>query len=83
MHSEERAETMAKYLESIQWTPRSISVAPDRPPLGDALAVEDRPFTEKEVRRAANQMRKGRACGEDGVPVEFWQARQSGSEVVE
>ena len=71
---EERAETIAKYLEETPWATRAVSVAPDRPPLGDVLAVDKHLFTAEEVHQAASQMRKGRSCGEDGVPVEFWQA---------
>ena len=72
--SSERADTMAIYLEKVQWAVRPCATIPDRPALGLDLPVDLGPIKKREVLRAAKKLKYGRACGTDGVPGELWRA---------
>jgi hypothetical protein len=37
-------------------------------------AEMDKPFTEEKVKNVINQMKKNKAAGPDGFPIEFYQA---------
>ena len=76
--SDRRAETMAQYLEQVQWAVRQTRAAPERPHLGEDLPVDMGPFTAQELRRAAKNLKSGRAAGCDGIPGEFWKAVAGG-----
>ncbi len=72
--SEERAETLAEYLESIQWAVRPASIV-ERPRQDNSpLPVLRGPITEPEVITAASALKNNRAVGLDDVPGEFWKA---------
>ena len=70
--SEERADTMAKHLETVQWAVRPVTVAPARPDIGCSLPVALSEFSLQEVRAAAKKLRTKRATGVDDIPAEFW-----------
>ena len=71
--SEERADTLAKYLEDIQWAVRPATLVNDHAgqPL---LPVELRAITLTELKEAVNAMKPNKVPGMDGHPVEFWKA---------
>jgi hypothetical protein len=70
--SESRAETMAAYLEQVQWKVRPATVI-DEPTLGPPLPVIELPFGELEVGASIRRMAKNKATGPDDVPAEYWQ----------
>ena len=72
--SEQRAQTMAEYLERVQRAIRPVAAAPQRAPPGPELPTDVGPIQAEEVTKAASQMKSNRACGDDGVPAEFWDA---------
>jgi hypothetical protein len=71
MSSEQRAETMAAYLEREQWRSRPAAAA-DGPALGPQLRVNLHDFSCKEVLWAIGKMANGKAPGPDDVPAEYW-----------
>ena len=72
--SEERAETLAEYLERVQWAVRSTSLNPYTSKLGPELPVDVGNISEHEVVKAGRQLRRGKASGVDEIPPEFWKA---------
>ena len=72
--AEERAETLAEYLENEQWRQRCIPEPPPQTALGQELPVNLGPVVKKEVQKAVEKMKSNKACGDDGVPPEFWRA---------
>lgn len=72
--TDRRAETLAAYLESVQWAVRPVTVALDRPPLNAELPLADLPVSEGEVVKAAQALKWNKAYGPDGLPGEFWKA---------
>ena len=69
--TEERAETFAEYLETVQWAV-SLAVLIDAPPLYNELPVSSSAITLDELRLALRKMKLGKAAGPDTHPVEFW-----------
>ena len=72
--SEHRADTMAAYLETVQWAVRPAQDLPDRPPLGPELPVPLGDFLESEVKSVVRKLIDNKACGQDGLPAEYWKA---------
>ena len=68
-----RADTLAKYLETVQWAVRPATLV-DKPSLFPPLPVRDDKFSMKELREGACALRDGKASGPDGQPVEYWKA---------
>ena len=66
-------QTLAKYLEDIQWAVRPVTLVNDHAgqPL---LPVELRAITLTELKEAVNAMKANKVPGMDGHPVEFWKA---------
>ena len=71
--SENRASTLAAYLQDVQWAVRPATLV-STSHLGDALPVNTDPVTEKELLAAIRGFKKGKACGPDDQPVELWRA---------
>jgi hypothetical protein len=71
--SDERAQTLATYLQEVQWAVRPATLI-DAPPLFAELPVERGPISLKELRLAIVALRDKKASGPDGCPVEFWKA---------
>ena len=71
--SESRAETMAAYLERVQWCVRPATVTAE-PLMGEVLPVKLEQFDPEEVRSVIQKLRSEKACGPDGVPAEYLKA---------
>ena len=67
--SEEKAETMAEYLEHIHWRARPAGCT-EAPPLGPTFNVNEDAFSAEEVKAAIRNMRNNRAAGVDDIPAE-------------
>ena len=72
--SEARAETIAEYLEKVQWAVRPTTAATSSASLGPELPVNMGQITEAEIVKAAGKLRWGKASGTDDLPPEFWKA---------
>ena len=75
VNSEERAETLAEYLEKVQWSDHFAEIMPrsDRA-FNTDLDIDLRPFNENELRMAVANFKRNKAPGGDAVPMEFWKA---------
>jgi hypothetical protein len=73
VESDQWADTMADYFETIQWRVRPAGLV-DGPSLGPQLPVLLSRFTAAEVDIVIQRLKKKRASGPDDVPAEFWQA---------
>ena len=69
--SELRAERFAKHLEEVQWKVRPAKLTDDAP-TADPMPVNLEAVTVKELRKAVNALKNGKAAGPDGTPVDFW-----------
>ena len=72
--SDNRADTMAAYLQKVQWAVRPCTAVPDRPALGPTLPICVAPISAPEVECAVRKLKDGKSFGEDGVPAEYWKA---------
>ena len=69
--TEARAETLADYLERVQWRVRPVNIQPDPPaPIHHRLPVDDGLFTQKELRLAISKLSSGKACRDGDAPIE-------------
>ena len=73
VESDQWADTMADYLEHVQWYVRPAGLV-DGPALGADLPVNVTSFSDMEVKAAVDKLKKEKASGPDDVPAEFWQA---------
>jgi len=69
--SEDRADTFAEYLETVQWAVRPATVVDDAP-LFSELPVRTSPITFSELLDAVKAFKPGKATGPDTHPVEYW-----------
>ena len=76
--SESRADTMAAYLETVQWRVRP-AMAVDAPVLGPALPVSLDSFSVEEVTKVIRKLRNEKAPGPDGIPAEYLKSLLSSS----
>ena len=58
--SDNRAETLAAYLETVQWRVRPASVV-DSPPLGNELPVPLGNFSADEIMKVLRKLRRGKS----------------------
>ena len=73
--SDLRAETMATYLEKVQWEVKFVNVeVPPMPVLGEKLPVNEDSILQIEVKAALKHLKAKRAAGNDEVPPELWKA---------
>ncbi len=72
--SEEGAETLAEYLEKVQWAVRPDAILPDRPSIWAPLPVNELPITTAEVQKAISKLKCKKACGIDDIPPECFKA---------
>ena len=72
--SECRAETLAEYLEKVQWAVRPTSLLDPGALSASTLNVNVGEVTIQEVARAVKSMKCGKACGPDDIPAEYWKA---------
>ena len=73
VESDKWSDTMAEYLESVQWQVRPPGLT-DGPLLGTKLPVRLDDFGEEEVAVVVKKLAKMKAAGPDGIPAEYWQA---------
>ena len=70
-----RAETLAEYLEKVQWAVHFADAVPQRTPAFETLRdIKLSSFTASELKEVVSKLKRDRAPGSDGVPAEFWQA---------
>ena len=67
------ADTMANYLEDIQWRIRPCGVI-EGPSFGQPLPVNDGDILQDEVRTTIKKLRRRKATGPDDLPAELLQA---------
>ena len=75
--SESRAETLAEYLEKVQWAKRPNIAVDSPPPLWELLQADCSPIRTKEVEYAVKKLKNGKACGADGIFAEHLKALAS------
>ena len=75
--SEFWADTMATYLEEVQWRVRPTGLV-DGPMRGPTLPVRLQQFSDEEVEHAINTLRRNKASGPDDIPAEYWQTLAEG-----
>ena len=71
VESNKRADTMADFLEQVQWKVRPADITLTEP-LGPTLLVNDGEFSTKEVGRVVQKLKWDKAGGPDGIPAEYW-----------
>ena len=69
--SEDKADTFAAYLESVQWAVRPASVT-DLAPISDDLPVNLGIITLEELLAAVRSFKAGKASVPDGHQMEYW-----------
>ena len=72
--SEQRAETLADYLQNVQWSVRPVSATFSQEVINENIHVEMGEISENEVVQAGQQLKRNRAPGPDDIPAEFWKA---------
>jgi len=73
--SDERAETFAKHLASVQWHVRPVTLIPDTlPPIAEPLGVSSLPFSSSELSKAIQRMSGGKATKRGDIPIEAFKA---------
>ena len=73
VESDQRAETLANYFESVQWAPRATT-EPLHSTCDDPLLVSNISISEAEVVESVKSLKRRKAAGSDGIPPEFWKA---------
>ena len=79
INSSERADTFAKYLESVQWAVRPLATVTDAPPLFDALPVDESSIMDEEICMVLKKLHQKKAPGHDNLNPEFWKIMQTAS----
>ena len=69
-----KAQTLATYLQNIQWAVRPAILVEDPRPLYAELPVEAGPITLKELSVAIRALRDKKVAGPDRCPLEFWRS---------
>ena len=70
-----RAETLAEYLESVQWTERFADLTSGNARnFDEELPVNLDAFTADELKTAVEGFKRNKATGGDQIPMEFWMA---------
>ena len=73
VESDQRAETLATFFETVQWAPRATT-EPPQPTCVDPLLVSNTSISEAEVVESVKSLKRRKAAGADGIPPEFWKA---------
>ena len=70
--SDRRPETLAEYLEQIQWAVKFPEESPQTTAMFNSdLEIDTGSFSHSELRKVTRSLRSQRACGHDGVQPEF------------
>jgi hypothetical protein len=81
VESNQRADTFANHLETVQWAVRPMSDMVQRPPLGPVIPSCEGQITPEELRIAIKQLKLHRAAVQ--VPAEFLRALLDAGEIHE
>ena len=73
VESDQRAETLANYFESVQWAPLATT-EPPHSTRDDPLLVSNTSISEAEVVESVKSLKRRKAAGSDGIPPVFWKA---------
>ena len=73
VESDQWAEILATYCESVQWAPRATT-EPVHSTCGDPLLVSNTSTPKAEVVESVKSLKRRKAAGADGIPPEFWKA---------
>ena len=73
LDSDQRAEELAKHLESIQWARRPNTIPSQKPAVFNFLDMNCSNFDVAELSLILRKLKKRKAAGDDGIPAEFWQ----------
>ena len=68
--SDKRAETMATYLDKVQWRVRPDAIVSSRPPVWQKLDVKLGKIESLEVKRVVDKMKKNKVSDVDEIPAE-------------
>ena len=80
VNSDERADTLATYLQDVQWAVRHCNLIESRPPLWDNLQVECGPIIPDEIRQVVKRLKNKKASGPDQILPEHLKALVSTSD---
>ena len=69
----ERADGLAKHLETVQWAVRPDTIPSTKPALFDVASIPTETFTQEELHIALRALKRNRCSGDDNIPAEFWQ----------
>ena len=69
----ERADGLAKHLETVQWAVRPDTIPSTKPALFDFASIPTETFTQEELHIALRALKRNRCSGDDNIPAEFWQ----------
>ena len=84
VQSDERAQTMAEYLENVQWmAPPASRERPHGPQLGPTLPVKVEDFTMEELTRVLQKLKGEKAPGADNINPELWKALGNNEEAAD
>ena len=81
--SEERAETMAKHRENMQWHVRPDTKNDDRSIIFETMPIDLSDFTFDEIVRALRKLKRKKCPGHDDIPAEFWLACSDSKVILE
>ena len=83
INSSERADTFAKYLESVQWAVRPLATITHDPPLFDALPVDESNIMDEEICMVLKKLHQKKAPGHDNLNPEFWKVCANSTKIVQ
>ena len=73
--TEQRAETLAEYLEKVQWETKFANEVPEEQNrLGAELPIDVSLITATELQKVLRRLKDGRSPGGDNIAAEFWKA---------
>ena len=73
--SEDRADTFAEHLATVQWRVRPVTLIPgDAPAIAAPLKFNDGAFSEQELEKVIAKMKGGRTTKSGDVPIEAFKA---------
>ena len=72
--SDERADTLALYLQDVQWAVRPCNLVEGRAPLWDLLPVHCGPITSDEIKAVVKKLKYKKVGGVDGILPEHLKA---------
>ena len=83
IESDKRADTLAEYLEQVQWEVRPANLTMDKPAIGSLLDVDCSEIKSSEVKNAVKHLKLNKTSGLDEIPAEYFKALCSKAEGLE